>query len=1020
MGYPATVSSIQHGNNSDDEISTTYSYIRNNQTGLVNACTTKRENSIVKKDLYNYNASGQVIHHAVVLRNTTDTLFTSYVYNSKGQLTTEIDPMGYRTSYTYTPYGKVQSKTDHLGITTNYTYDAMLRQTKESTPVSEIKTTYGTGGYGINTAYSITTETAGYPTETIYYDAFDRKVADGQKRFNGNMLYTDYFYHTNGKLGFGSFPHTGNNPSSEGTYYTYDAGGRIIGTSDTNGRTTSKDYDEYVDETIVDGISKTTTYASREKPGDIEDNSGYVSYEYNPEGKLEYAYHNGKEMTLSYDVYGNLTECTDMNGVEYSYGYGNNGYLNEYREGNGKKCFSKDKYGRILQKTFYENNNEVMRTAYRYNGKNQLVCDSSAHYVYHYDYDNYGRISHETRSISTTSTESVENWFEYDSTGQITKKRIHLDSINDTLTESYTYNNGWCTAIRINGILVWQLTSESNRGMIHTATDFMNTITTTYDDYGRLLSQSANGSAPFSQTYTYNVQTGNMMSKNGVNYSYDNMNRLTAWNGYNITYDNEGNILSMPNLGNIAYSGFRMGVVTNVDTCGINTKRMEVDYLYSLKRPKEIRENYNKLQFGYNGDGERIWMRFYQRPIIGNNYSSNVTETRYYLSDDCEVLDKGNNGKKYFYYVGGNAYDAKAVVLIENGTCKIYQMYRDNVGSVIMYAKNADITRISYTPFGTRMASNNGIVSPGHIASMKFLRGYTGHEEIPWFGLLNANARLYNPYIGRFLSPDPQVTTIGNPLDFNPYVYANNNPFKYVDRNGECPFLAITAIGNAMANMFVHGFNFKHYSWGKTEKAWKIDKGMLQGNLIQILGKWTWELPQSILGNVLAHSYNMLSDIEVDSNYGIVTIAGATGSSDNNRAVTIGHYSMGPNNYYPKFTDNMFVHEYGHYIQSQYFGPLYLVCIGGPSLFGTTNNKEYKHRWFEVNANVLAAKYFDTKYGKNSLWAQKHPNEASFEREVFTNSVNEHNYYNPRTHKKNQQENTNGIHIKFWDFIPFL
>ena len=101
---------------------------------------------------------------------------------------------------------------------------------------------------------------------------------------------------------------------------------------------------------------------------------------------------------------------------------------------------------------------------------------------------------------------------------------------------------------------------------------------------------------------------------------------------------------------------------------------------------------------------------------------------------------------------------------------------------------------------------------------------------------------------------------------------------------------------------------------------------------------------------------------------------------------------MGPNNYHPKFTDNMFVHEYGHYIQSRYFEHLYLVCIGGPSLFGTTNNKEYKYRWFEVSANVLAAKYFDTKYGKNSLWAQKNPNEVSFERDVFTNSTTKHSY----------------------------
>ncbi len=53
------------------------------------------------------------------------------------------------------------------------------------------------------------------------------------------------------------------------------------------------------------------------------------------------------------------------------------------------------------------------------------------------------------------------------------------------------------------------------------------------------------------------------------------------------------------------------------------------------------------------------------------------------------------------------------------------------------------------------------------------------------FGLLNANARLYSPYLGRFVSPDPLLNSEGGPLDYNPYIYARNNPYKYIDRNGE-------------------------------------------------------------------------------------------------------------------------------------------------------------------------------------------------------------------------------------------
>jgi RHS repeat-associated protein len=64
-------------------------------------------------------------------------------------------------------------------------------------------------------------------------------------------------------------------------------------------------------------------------------------------------------------------------------------------------------------------------------------------------------------------------------------------------------------------------------------------------------------------------------------------------------------------------------------------------------------------------------------------------------------------------------------------------------------------------------------------------RGYTGHEHLPWFGLINMNARLYDPALGRFLAPDPVVTDPSCLLDFNRYMYARNNPMLYTDLNGE-------------------------------------------------------------------------------------------------------------------------------------------------------------------------------------------------------------------------------------------
>ena len=67
------------------------------------------------------------------------------------------------------------------------------------------------------------------------------------------------------------------------------------------------------------------------------------------------------------------------------------------------------------------------------------------------------------------------------------------------------------------------------------------------------------------------------------------------------------------------------------------------------------------------------------------------------------------------------------------------------------------------------------------------------------FGLINVNARLYSPYLGRFVSPDPLLNSEGGPLLYNPYVYANNNPYKYIDRNGEFFWLVPAIFGGFAA-----------------------------------------------------------------------------------------------------------------------------------------------------------------------------------------------------------------------------
>ncbi|QHJ14007.1 tRNA(Glu)-specific nuclease WapA (plasmid) [Paraglaciecola mesophila] len=94
--------------------------------------------------------------------------------------------------------------------------------------------------------------------------------------------------------------------------------------------------------------------------------------------------------------------------------------------------------------------------------------------------------------------------------------------------------------------------------------------------------------------------------------------------------------------------------------------------------------------------------------------------------------------------------------------------------------------RDNYLPFGKSISNEN--ISNRAI-------GFTGHVKDK-SGLIYMQARYYDPVIGRFYSNDP-VDFMGHlqrgnspAHGFGRYTYANNNPYKYTDPNGEFAFLA--------------------------------------------------------------------------------------------------------------------------------------------------------------------------------------------------------------------------------------
>ena len=113
--------------------------------------------------------------------------------------------------------------------------------------------------------------------------------------------------------------------------------------------------------------------------------------------------------------------------------------------------------------------------------------------------------------------------------------------------------------------------------------------------------------------------------------------------------------------------------------------------------------------------------------------------------------------------------------------------HTDILGSVVAETDAAAniISRSHYEPFGKRSAGDKAGIS------------YTGHLQDEDLNLIYMQQRYYDPVIGRFYSNDPVGFTASNPMMFNRYAYANNNPYKFVDPDGRNPFIVYGDSDNA-------------------------------------------------------------------------------------------------------------------------------------------------------------------------------------------------------------------------------
>lgn len=148
-----------------------------------------------------------------------------------------------------------------------------------------------------------------------------------------------------------------------------------------------------------------------------------------------------------------------------------------------------------------------------------------------------------------------------------------------------------------------------------------------------------------------------------------------------------------------------------------------------------------------------------------------------------EEIAAGKTRKLHYIY-GGNG--LTAIMEYKDGKENLYYTYSDYQGNLLAVANTSGkvVERYAYDPWGARRNPTNWTERDNRTSRL-FSRGYTLHEHLDDFGLINMNGRVYDPLMAQFFSPDPHIQAPGNWFNYNRYAYCLNNPLRYSDPTGE-------------------------------------------------------------------------------------------------------------------------------------------------------------------------------------------------------------------------------------------
>lgn len=735
-------------------------------------------------------------------------------YDNKGRFVLKtINPLNQETIYTYDKrWGKPTTIVNPDGLSASSYYNefgVMISSTSETGITSTIQTIWNiTNGTATpttpqNTLYYVKSESLGRPYEILRYDLLGRVVQEDVEGLNGIVKKVTN-YNSKGQI------HTASNPFFTGespVYVTnsYDVYGRPLTVS--NGAATTN-Y-TYSNSNGLATVTVSNPLGTVSKTSDASgaivsstDEAGTLTFQYYSSGLEKQTSMGGQVLvSMEYDQYGNQTKIIDKDAGTTLYDYNAFGQLISQTDANGNQYqMTYDVMGRETTSTGPDG---VTTTSYitAGNGLNNFKKADGANGVdIENTYDNKGRVLTETQTIDGIPYTTA---YEYDNT---------LDRVTSMTYPSgykikYYYDvNNYLTSIKNDAgtITIYSLPEQNASGQYTKYTLGNGKITQkTYDNYGLLTSSVVTGvqnlETGFSNTTGNLLYRRDHLKNRTEEFTYDASNRLTQSKVYitssglimlpiDVNYAANGNILDKTRTGTYSYDANKIHAVVGVTNPENLVSSLQQDITYTpFDRTATITEGTKVLTFTYGPDLNRV------KTVLTT--SGNTTKTRYFVGAyEKEVTASGT--KEIHYIPTGDG--ANAVYVITNGVGEYNYLYRDHLGSVVAVTNSAGtvVMEQNFDAWGRRRdAITWNYTTSLPSATYSWVRGYTGHEHLDDFGLINMNNRMYDPILGRMLAVDNFVQNPYSTQSYNRYSYSFNNPLVYSDPNGEFVVGAVAAIG---------------------------------------------------------------------------------------------------------------------------------------------------------------------------------------------------------------------------------